>query len=214
MKAKRIMFWFMFVIFTLSFALLVYAAWSIFSESYQTDRTLQEWEDLLAENIAVSIEEELYDHLALEELVQIHPDNGGFSQNVEEGDLIGKLAIPVLDRELPILHGTSDTELAKGVGHYIGSAFPGEQDQVVLSGHRQTVFRDLGKVQIGDQLVVETLAGTFTYEVFDQFIVDQNDRGVIVPHDEAVLTLVTCYPFQYVGSAPERYILQAKLTNY
>lgn len=214
MKAKRIIFWFMFVIFSLSFALLVYAAWSIFSESYQTDRTLLEWEELLAQNIAVSIEEKLYDHLALEELVQIHPDNGGLSANVEEGDLIGKLAIPILDRELPILHGTGDTELARGVGHYIGSAFPGEQDQVVLSGHRQTVFRDLGKVQIGDQLVVETLAGTFTYEVFDQFIVDQNDRGVIVPHDEAVLTLVTCYPFQYVGSAPERYILQAKLTNY
>lgn len=214
MRAKRIIFWFMFVIFSLSFALLVYAAWSIFSESYQTDRTLLEWEELLAQNIAVSIEEELYDHLALEELVQIHPYNSGSLQKVEEGDLIGKLAIPILDRELPILHGTGDTELARGVGHYIGSAFPGEQDQVVLSGHRQTVFRDLGKVQIGDQLVVETLAGTFTYEVFDQFIVDQNDRGVIVPHDEAVLTLVTCYPFQYVGSAPERYILQAKLTNY
>lgn len=97
------------------------------------------------------------------------------------------------------------------MGHFIQSVLPGEQDNSVLSGHRDTVFREIGDLLIGDLLIVETSAGIFTYEVTGTRIVDKDDQTVIVPTDHAVLTLTTCYPFRYVGPAPDRYIVSADL---
>ena len=128
-----------------------------------------------------------------------------------KGDSVGSLTIPALKRTLPVIEGTEAKQLAKGVGHYLGSVLPGENDNCVLSGHRDTVFRQLYKVKIGDPLVVQTAAGTFTYRVRRTRIVHADDRTVIVPTDHAVLTLTTCYPFAYVGSAPDRYIISADL---
>jgi sortase A len=128
-----------------------------------------------------------------------------------EGDNVGSLTIPALKQKLPIIEGTGAEELKKGVGHFIQSVLPGEQDNCVLSGHRDTVFSNLGKLNIGDQLIVQTSAGTFTYEIKRIRIVDKDDKTVIVPADHAVLTLTTCYPFQFIGSAPDRYILIADL---
>lgn len=128
-----------------------------------------------------------------------------------EGDELGSLIIPALNLELPIFQGTGDKELKKGVGHFIESVLPGEEDNSVLSGHRDTVFWKLGDLVIGDLLIVETSAGVFTYEVTGTRIVDKDDRTVIVPTEHAVLTVSTCYPFNYVGSAPDRYIVSADL---
>lgn len=131
----------------------------------------------------------------------------------EEGDNIGSLYIPKLETTLPIFHGTDEDELEKGIGHFSGSVLPGEADNSVLSGHRDTVFRQLGEVGKGDILIVTTSAGEFTYKVKKVRIVDKDDRSVIVPKPNATLTVSTCYPFQYVGAAPERYILVATLTS-
>lgn len=128
-----------------------------------------------------------------------------------EGDNIGSLSIPVLKQKLPIIQGTGAEELKKGVGHFNQSVLPGEEDNCVLSGHRDTVFAKVGKLKIGDQLIAETSAGTYTYEIKHLRIVDKDDKTVIVPADHAVLTLTTCYPFHFVGSAPKRYILIADL---
>lgn len=128
-----------------------------------------------------------------------------------DGEIIGDLLIPKLDATLPIYHGTDEDELEKGVGHYAGSVLPGEKDNSVLSGHRDTVFRRLGEVGQGDLLIVTTSKGEFTYKVRKVRIVDANDRTVIVPRSRATLTVTTCYPFQYIGDAPDRYILSADL---
>jgi sortase A len=128
-----------------------------------------------------------------------------------EGDNIGSLSIPVLKQKMPIFQGTNAKELKKGIGHFVQSVLPGEKDNCVFSGHRDTVFAKLGKLKIGDQLIVETSAGTFTYEIKRIRIVDKDDRTVIVPTDHAVLTLTTCYPFLYIGSAPYRYIISSDL---
>ena len=130
-----------------------------------------------------------------------------------EGDVIGTLRIPTLDIDLPIIQGTGDNDLEKGVGHFVQSVLPGESDNCVLSGHRDTFFAKLGELEIGDQLTVTTSAGTFTYETSGTRIVEKNDKTVIVPTDHAVLTLTTCYPFSYVGSAPQRYIVSADLVT-
>lgn len=131
----------------------------------------------------------------------------------ETGEEIGELYIPKLKTKLPIFHGTNEDELEKGVGHFAGSVLPGENDNSLLSGHRDTVFRKLGQVGVGDLLIVRTSAGEFTYKVNKVRIVDEDDRTVIVPKPRATLTVSTCYPFDYIGSAPERYILVAYLTS-
>lgn len=90
---------------------------------------------------------------------------------------------------------------------------PGEKDNCVLSGHRDTVFSGIGKLKIGDQLIVKTSAGIFTYEVKGTRIVGKDDKTVIVPTSRAVLTLTTCYPFNFIGDAPNRYIVSANLVK-
>lgn len=128
-----------------------------------------------------------------------------------EGDEIGSLTIPALKRELTILQGTGVKELKQGVGHFPQSVLPGEEDNCVLSGHRETVFRQLGNLKVGDQLIVQTSAGTFTYEVNGTRIVHADDKTVIVPTEHAVLTMTTCYPFNTPGYYPDRYIVSADL---
>ncbi|TSB44972.1 class D sortase [Alkalicoccobacillus porphyridii] len=131
----------------------------------------------------------------------------------EQGELMGELEIPAIKATLPIYHGTDDNELDQGVGHFAQSVLPGDPDNSVLSGHRDTVFRKLGDVGEGDTLIVRTKIGEYTYKIFRQRIVDEDDRTVIVSTEEAQLTLTTCYPFEFVGSAPDRYVLEAELID-
>jgi sortase A len=137
-----------------------------------------------------------------------------YPERPQVGENIGTLEIPTIDASLPIIHGTDEDELEKGVGHYKGSVLPGEPDHSVLSGHRDTVFRNLKDVQLQDTLVVTTSAGKFIYEVVDIYIVDQYDQSVVTPTSNATLSLTTCYPFTFVGSAPERYIIHSILVDY
>jgi sortase A len=127
------------------------------------------------------------------------------------GEVIGTLSIPKIKKTINIIEGTGTAELKLGVGHYVGSVLPGVSDNSVLAGHRDSVFRRLGEVKIGDLMTVRTSYGTFVYEVHKIRIVDANDRTVIVPTKDAVLTLSTCYPFRFIGNAPKRYIVQAGL---
>ena len=139
--------------------------------------------------------------------------NSEYPGTPQIGDLMGELIIPKLEASLPIIHGTDEDELEKGVGHFAQSVMPGENDNSVLSGHRDTVFRELGDVGKGDLLIVKTHSGTFTYKVRQVRIVDEDDRTVIVPKPRATLTVSTCYPFDFVGYAPDRYILVADLVS-
>jgi sortase A len=129
---------------------------------------------------------------------------------IRNEELVGILRLPTLEEELPIIRGVSEEDLEKGVGYYEGTALPNEGDQIVLSGHRDTVFKQLGNLKIGDELVVEMPYGEFTYIIEETFIVEADDRTVIrstAPIEK--LTLTTCYPFQFVGNAPQRYIVNA-----
>ncbi|TCW40428.1 class D sortase [Laceyella sacchari] len=129
----------------------------------------------------------------------------------KRGEHFADLLIPKLDARMPIIEGTHEDELASGVGHYAGSVLPGEPDNAVLSGHRDTVFRKIGQLKKGDELRVRTKQGTFVYVITKTWVTKPDDRTVIVPHGKPVLTLTTCYPFTFVGPAPERYIIQSEL---
>jgi len=130
---------------------------------------------------------------------------------IKLGEIIGIINIPKLSEVYPIVQGTDDQSLKKGVGHYVGSVMPGEKDNSVLSGHRDSVFSKLGKLVAGDLVIIKTSAGTFTYSVTKTRIVLADDRTVIVPTPTATLTLSTCYPFFFIGSAPKRFIVTAQL---
>lgn len=126
------------------------------------------------------------------------------------GDVVGILHIPKIESDLPIIEGTDEDELAKGVGHYKGTAYPLQDDQIVLSGHRDTIFRRMGELELGDTMTVQLPYGEFVYEIVETKIVDADDRTIIVPTaPDEVLTVTTCYPFNYVGHAPDRYIITA-----
>jgi sortase A len=127
------------------------------------------------------------------------------------GDVIGILKFPSINEEVPIIEGTDEDSLEKGVGHFKGSSYPNEKGQIVLSGHRDTVFRRTGELNLGDLLTISLPYGYFTYKIVDTQIVDSNDRTIItLQKEEEILTLTTCYPFSFVGNAPQRYIITAK----
>lgn len=134
-----------------------------------------------------------------------------YTSYLDRNAVIGTLEIPVLKRTVWIIQGTQSAQLKKGAGHYIESALPGESDNSVISGHRETAFRGIGTLKIGDLVITKTSAGVFTYQVNETYIVHENDTTVIVPSDFAKLTLTTCYPFNTPGYSPDRYIVTALL---
>jgi len=126
-----------------------------------------------------------------------------------EGSLVGRIEIPRLELSAVVFEGTSDDTLARGVGHLKGSAAPGERGNVVLAGHRDTFFRELRGIRRGDVVMIEAPAGNSQYRVDSTMIVMPDQTDVVGPNDGATLTLVTCYPFRYIGNAPQRFIVRA-----
>ncbi len=127
------------------------------------------------------------------------------------GESFGSLSIPSAKIDFPLLHGDYEEQLAKGVGHFDGSMFPGEGGNIVLAGHRETVFKTLGRVKVGDLVTVRTTYETYKYRVTELKIVDANDQTIVLPSTVEKLTLYTCYPFDTIGYKPSRYIVWAEL---
>jgi sortase A len=136
-----------------------------------------------------------------------------YSKYPRAGARIGTITLPTLKLSWPIYQGTTDAELAKGVGHYAKSVLPGQNDNSVLSGHRTTVFNKLGQLKRGQLILVKTSAGVFTYKIRAFRIVLKTDRTVIVPTTHAVLTLTTCYPFNNLGATTHAYVVLADLVK-
>jgi len=129
------------------------------------------------------------------------------------GSEMGKIIIPSISLNYPLIHGDDDESLEKGIGHYAGSTLPGENGNVVLAGHRDTVFRNLGKVKIGETITLQTYYGNYNYRVAKIRIVDKNDLTVVVPKEKETLTIYTCYPFEYIGHAPKRYVVECEFID-
>ncbi|PKG22388.1 class D sortase [Niallia nealsonii] len=131
----------------------------------------------------------------------------------QEGEKIGTLYLPTVKKSIPIFEGTSNAILKKGAGHFSSSFFPGEKNNSILSGHRDTYFRVLKDLQTKDLLYIQTETGKFYYKVRKMEIVSADDQRVFTPKSRGILTLTTCYPFYYIGDAPKRYIITADLLN-
>jgi sortase A len=129
---------------------------------------------------------------------------------LSEGALIGRIEVPRLGLSTMVLEGDSEEVLHKAVGHIPGTALPGGSGNVAIAGHRDTFFRALRDIRRNDSITLETTAGTYNYRVRSVQIVEPYVTQVLAPSDRPSLTLITCYPFYFVGSAPERYIVNAQ----
>lgn len=126
---------------------------------------------------------------------------------------IGILRIEKAKLEVPVLDGVDDISLNRGVGYIPGTAYPGQSGNVGIAGHRDGFFRVLKDAGIGDVIELETAERIDTYQIKDIVIVDKTDASVLRPTSAPILTLVTCYPFYFIGSAPKRYIVVASLVS-
>jgi sortase A len=133
----------------------------------------------------------------------------GASLGAKVGAPLGVLTIPKIDLSVPIFEGTGEIVLNRGVGRIEGTAKVGQRGNLGIAGHRDGFFRGLKDIAVGDAVDLRTLDGTVRYRVTELLIVEPSDVYVLDPTDHATLTLVTCYPFYFVGDAPQRFIVKA-----
>jgi sortase A len=129
---------------------------------------------------------------------------------VSNGFPLGRLEIPSIGLEVMFFEGVDARTLRRGIGHIPDTALPGQAGNIALSAHRDTFFRRLGEIRMNDHISITTLAGTYQYTVESIQIVNPDEAIAIRDIGRPVLTLVTCYPFQYAGPAPKRFIVHAQ----
>jgi sortase A len=127
-----------------------------------------------------------------------------------DGDVLGEIEVPRLGLDAIVVQGDSPATLKRAVGHLSQSALPGEWGNVALAGHRDTFFRPLRDIRLGDTITFKTQERTFEYLVQSIEVVAPTDVGVLEPSTGHDLTLLTCYPVYYVGPAPKRLVVRAR----
>jgi len=133
--------------------------------------------------------------------------------DISSNGLIGRIEIPRLGLSSIVMEGIGNGTLRRAVGHIPGTTLPGAPGNIGISGHRDTYFRPLRSIRENDTITLTTLAGEYRYRVVSTKVVSPDDVAVLDPSGSEILTLVTCHPFYFVGSAPERFIVRAERVN-
>jgi len=128
---------------------------------------------------------------------------------IKPGDLLGRLDIPRLGMSVAVLQGTRSRMLRRGAGHIENTPLPGEPGNSGIAGHRDTFFRVLKDIRKDDEIQFQTPTGLFRYQVDWAKVVEPDDSTALESSPETTLTLVTCYPFYFVGPAPKRFVVRA-----
>ncbi len=134
-------------------------------------------------------------------------------ERAAQDGLIGRIEIPRLDLSVMLAEGSDAATLRKAAGHIEGTAYPGDPGNVGIAAHRDTFFRPLRNIRANDLVVLDTLRGRYCYRVVSTEIVKPDAVSVLAPTTRQVLTMVTCYPFYYLGSAPYRFVVRATRVN-
>jgi sortase A len=132
------------------------------------------------------------------------------SRSLAEGDVLGELQVPRLGINEIVVQGDSAANLRRAVGHLSNTVLPGEWGNVALAGHRDTLFRPLRDIRVGDEIRFKTSERIFEYRVESIEVVGPGDVRVLKPTTGHDLTLLTCFPFRYVGPAPKRFVVLAR----
>jgi len=137
------------------------------------------------------------------------------SPPLQIGEIIGRVDIPRLKLSAAVAEGDDEKTLGKAVGHLPDTPLPWQRrGNVAFAAHRDGLFRPLEKIRLNDDVRVVTARGEYHYRVTKTHIVDPDDVWVIAPTDTPTITLITCYPFSFVGNAPRRFIVQAELVGH
>jgi sortase A len=207
--------------FTVGLSLLaIYGALHL--ESYLSSRAaLKSFENL--ESTPAATESLVADTSSTEDMSLPEVDFGGWGESrvraykeslsKQTGAPTAVLQIPKLHLAVPVLDGTDALTLNHAVGRIAGTARPGEAGNIGIAGHRDGFFRGLKDIKLGDQVELKTVKGTETYVVDEIQIVKPDNVSVLRPRPVRSLTLVTCYPFYFIGSAPKRFVVTASLTQ-
>lgn len=129
------------------------------------------------------------------------------------GTWLARLDAPSVQMSATVLEGSDDATLNRGAGHIEETPFPGQSGNIGIAGHRDTIFRPLRRIKVGDPLDLTTAGRVYHYRIAKTLIVDPDAVYVLDPTAQPTLTLVTCYPFDFVGHAPRRFIVQARLVT-
>jgi LPXTG-site transpeptidase (sortase) family protein len=124
--------------------------------------------------------------------------------------VVGLLTVPRLSMSVIAVDGDDDRILRVAAGHLRDTPLPWQEGNASFAGHRDTFFSALRNLRAGDDIEIATAHGIFRYHVTRTLIVNPNDLSVLHPFDDTALTLITCYPFSYIGDAPQRFIVQAE----
>jgi len=127
------------------------------------------------------------------------------------GTWVARLEAPSVKLTATVLEGSDETTLNRAAGHIEDTALPGERGNVAIAAHRDTIFRPVRNLRVGDPLVLTTADRVYRYRVTRMQVVEPDDVGVLEAMDHSTLTLVTCYPFTFIGHAPKRYVVTADL---
>ncbi len=140
-------------------------------------------------------------------------ENNKIQNYPEYGTKYGTIKIPKIDVDLPIYFGDSLDILKNGVGHSSGSYFPGEGGSIVYMGHNsKKVFRRFSELQIGNEITVTTSYGEFNYKIYDMQLINEKEVDKIpIQKEKEILMVYTCYPFNNIGYATQRYVVYAEL---
>lgn len=138
---------------------------------------------------------------------------GVASSRSATGAVLGRMEIPKLNLSVPLIDGVRDVDLQRGAGHIPGTAMAGGLGTVGIAAHRDTFFRPLRQIAPGVEILVAGRGGTFAYEVTSTEIVAPDKVSVLDVGDSPQLALITCYPFNYIGAAPKRFIVHARLLS-
>jgi LPXTG-site transpeptidase (sortase) family protein len=139
--------------------------------------------------------------------------SGAITRTVKPGAWVARLEAPAVDLKATVLEGSDDRTLRRAAGHIEYTPLPGEPGNIGIAGHRDTTFYPLRRLKTGDRLTLTTASDILEYEVRDTWIVEPDDVQVLDPTTHSTITLVTCYPFNFVGNAPKRFIVRGELVS-
>lgn len=148
--------------------------------------------------------------LAPERASQVHATLERLGPVDDQDQVIATIDIPRVGVHGPIMEGVDDVTIRRAVGHFPGTALPFEGGNMALAAHRTTHFRGLRDIRAGDPVTIHTARGDLSYRVTDAWVVDPQEVWVLDPTPRPSLTLVTCYPFDYHGQAPRRFVVRAE----
>ena len=142
-------------------------------------------------------------------------ENNRLENYPEYGTQYATIEISKIDVDLPVYYGDTLEILKKGVGHSSGSYFPGEGGSIVYMGHNsRKVFRRFSELQIGDSIKVTTSYGEFNYKIYDMQLINETETDKLpIQKEKEILMVYTCYPFNNIGYATQRYVVYAELAE-